>query len=65
MEDYLTQSVRRPETRILAMISGLWMSRLVGFASNAGLFEAISIGSKSVAEIAKEKCLAVDFLLAR
>lgn len=60
MPDYLSMSARRPETRILAAISGLWMSRLVGFAAKAGLFEAIDSGLGRVAEIAKEKDLAED-----
>ena len=60
MSDYFTLSTRRPETRILAVISGLWMSRLVGVASKLGLFEAIAEGSGRVAEIATDKELAED-----
>ncbi|PTE06651.1 methyltransferase [Mesorhizobium helmanticense] len=63
MQNYLSQSARRPETRLLAAISGLWMSRLVGFAAKLGLFEAIAVGSGRVPEIARENNLAEDALL--
>ena len=58
MLDYLSISARRPETRILAAISGLWMSRLIGFASKVGLFEAIAAGSAQARDIAAAKGLA-------
>jgi hypothetical protein len=62
MQDYLSLSSRRPETRLLAAISGLWMSRLIGFAAKVDLFEAVGAGSGRVAEIAREKNLAEDSL---
>lgn len=60
MSDYLTLSTRYPETRILAVISGLWMSRLVGFASKVGLFEALAPGAVRSQDIAHDKGLAED-----
>jgi hypothetical protein len=51
MLDYLTMSVRRPETRLLAMISGLWMSRLVGFAVRHGIIKALA-EDRSAGEVA-------------
>lgn len=60
MRDYLSMSARRPETRILAAISGLWMSRLVGVASKFGLFEAIAARPLPASEIARAKGLSED-----
>jgi hypothetical protein len=60
MPDYLSLSVRRPETRILAAISGLWMSRLMGFASKVGLFEAVAPGAVRASDIARAKGFAED-----
>ncbi len=58
MQAYLSMSASRPETRVLAAISGLWMSRLVGFAVKAGLFEALEERPGVVAELAAAKQLA-------
>jgi len=60
MQDYFSLSARRPETRILAAISGLWMSRLVGVASKVGLFEVIAARPLPASEIAKAKGLSED-----
>lgn len=60
MQNYLSLSARRPETRLLAIISGLWMSRLVGVASKLALFELLSGGPMAAKEIAKAKGLADD-----
>jgi hypothetical protein len=58
MRAYLSLSASRPEIRVLAAISGLWMSRLVGFAVKAGLFEALDEGLGVPAELAAAKQLA-------
>jgi hypothetical protein len=60
MLDYFALSGRRPETRVLAAISGLWMSHLVGVASRVGIFDALASGARRPDEIAREYGLAVD-----
>jgi hypothetical protein len=62
MTDYFAISAHRPETRILACISGLWTSRLVGFASAAGLFEALQGEGLTAAQLANQKGLHADAL---
>jgi hypothetical protein len=42
MTGYLGMSAQRPETRLLAMISGVWMSRLVAFAVEEGVIATLA-----------------------
>jgi hypothetical protein len=58
MRDYLSMSASRPETRVLAAISGMWMSRLIGFAVKTGMFEALAEGPAAAADLAASKQLA-------
>jgi len=51
---YLGMSAQRPETRLLAMISGVWMSRLVAFAVEEGVIAALAAGDRSAAGLAEE-----------
>ncbi len=63
MRDYLAVSTSRPQTRALAAISGLWMSRLVGFAAKTCLFDTVAACDGDPAEIARATGLAIDPLV--
>jgi hypothetical protein len=52
MSGYLAMSAQRPETRLLAMISGVWMSRLVGFAVKEGIFSTLAEQEQDAASLA-------------
>ena len=58
MNSYYAVSARTAETRILASISGLWTSRLIGIAVKLRIFEAIDARGKTASEVAAERDLA-------
>ena len=60
MQTYLSTSLQRPETRVLAMISGLWMSRLVAFAVRNGVFDELLERPCSAEDLAARKGLSSD-----